>query len=47
MRKLLKIDVRSMYPFELTEDTFLNDNEHTLVVGISRRAEVAIQLIMQ
>ena len=36
MRKLLKIDVRSMYPFELTEDTFLNDNEHTLVVGISQ-----------
>lgn len=36
MQGLLKMDVRSMYPFEITENTFLTDNEHTLVVGISQ-----------
>lgn len=36
MQSLLKMDVRSMYPFEITETTFLEGNEHTLVVGISQ-----------
>lgn len=36
MQELLKMDVRAMYPFEITENTFLSDNEHTLVVGISQ-----------
>ncbi|OFU65066.1 phosphosugar isomerase [Enterococcus sp. HMSC14A10] len=36
MQALLKMDVRAMYPFEITEDTFLTDNEQTLVVGISQ-----------
>lgn len=36
MQSLLKMDVRAMYPFEITETTFLTDNEQTLVVGISQ-----------
>ncbi|MEO1772443.1 SIS domain-containing protein [Candidatus Enterococcus ferrettii] len=36
MQALLKMDVRAMYPFEISETTFLDDNEHTLVVGISQ-----------
>ncbi|MBL1228265.1 SIS domain-containing protein [Enterococcus sp. BWB1-3] len=36
MRALLKMDVCAMYPFEITDTTFLADNEQTLVVGISQ-----------
>ncbi|MEB6038786.1 SIS domain-containing protein [Enterococcus gallinarum] len=36
MQKLLQLEVRAVYPFTITEETFLSDNEQTLVVGISQ-----------
>ncbi|KAF1306071.1 SIS domain-containing protein [Enterococcus saccharolyticus] len=36
LQHLLQMEVVAMYPFEMNEDTFLMDNEQTLVVGISQ-----------
>lgn len=36
LQHLLQMEVVAMYPFEMNEDTFLRDNEQTLVVGISQ-----------
>ncbi|WP_207940729.1 hypothetical protein DOK78_001740 [Enterococcus sp. DIV2402] len=36
LQHLLQMEVYAIYPFAITEDTFLQDNEQTLVVGISQ-----------
>lgn len=36
LQHLLKMEVTAMYPFSITEDSFLTNNEQTLVVGISQ-----------
>lgn len=36
MQKLLKLEVRAVYPFTINEATFLENNGETLVVGISQ-----------
>lgn len=36
LQHLLKMEVVAMYPFSMSQDTFLDDNEETLVVGISQ-----------
>ncbi|WP_313467541.1 SIS domain-containing protein, partial [Carnobacterium sp.] len=36
LRKLMNIEVVSLYPFMITKETFLNHNEKTLVIGISQ-----------
>ena len=36
MQKIMNIEVRAMYPFMINDETFINDNSKTLVVGISQ-----------
>lgn len=36
LRKLMNIEVVSLYPFMISKETFLNNNEKTLVIGISQ-----------
>jgi len=36
MQHLLQFEVVALYPFEITKETFLKDNDKTLVVGISQ-----------